>query len=198
MPLSFLGLIFSSFNVVENFKPHRKNILFLSHLFIYILLRYDIFVNLGGYGGIIYIFSSISFFMGFYLLPLENSHSFIQKIIKQITSYTNGIYCLHTRINRFCRIEFGFNGTLKSCFIIYLISYFFSFIGIKLLGKTRLKYLFSWYYIYLLIPHHLDLILILIINIIDEITTILMMIKNFIFLNIMNQLFIWIMTLIIY
>ena len=136
--------------------------------------------------------------MGFYLLPLENSHSFIQKIIKQITSYTNGIYCLHTRINRFCRIEFGFNGTLKSCFIIYLISYFFSFIGIKLLGKTRLKYLFSWYYIYLLIPHHLDLILILIINITDEITTILMMVKNFIFLNIMNQLFIWIMTLIIY
>ena len=118
LPLSFLGLIFSSFNVVENFKPHRKNILFLSHLFIYILLRYDIFVNLGGYGGIIYIFSSISFFMGFYLLPLENSHSFIQKIIKQITSYTDGIYCLHTRINRFCRIEFGFNGTLKSCFII--------------------------------------------------------------------------------
>ena len=143
LPLSFLGLIFSSFNVVENFKPHRKNILFLSHLFIYILLRYDIFVNLGGYGGIIYIFSSISFFMGFYLLPLENSHSFIQKIIKQITSYTNGIYCLHTRINRFCRIEFGSNGTLNSCFIIFLISYFFSFIGIKLLGKTRLKYLFS-------------------------------------------------------
>jgi len=118
LPLSFLGLFFSSFKVVENIKPYRKNILFLPYLFIYIFLRYDIFVNLGGYGGIIHIFSSISLFIGFYLLPLENSHSFIQKMIKQITSYTNGIYCLHTRINRFCRIEFGFSGTLKSCFII--------------------------------------------------------------------------------
>ena len=81
--------------------------------------------------------------MGFYLLPLENLRSFTQKLIKQITSYTNGIYCLHTRINRFFRIKFGFNGTLKNNFIIYLISYYFSFIGIKLFGKTRLKYLFS-------------------------------------------------------
>lgn len=81
--------------------------------------------------------------MGFYLLPLENLDSFYQKITKQITSYTYGIYCLHTRINRFFRIKFRFSGTLKSSFIIYLISYFFSFIGVKLFRKTRLKYLFT-------------------------------------------------------
>ena len=143
LPLSFLGLIFSSFKIVDSFKSYRKNTLFLSYLFIYILFIYEVFVNLSEYGGIIYIFSSISFFMGFYLLPLENLRSFTQKLIKQITSYTNGIYCLHTRINRFFRIKFGFNGTLKNNFIIYLISYYFSFIGIKLFGKTRLKYLFS-------------------------------------------------------
>ena len=143
LPLSFLGLIFSSFKIVEIFKPYRKNVLFLSYLFIFILFKNDIFVNHGGYGGIIHIFSSISFFMGFYLLPLENLDSFFQKITKQITSYTNGIYCLHTRINRFFRIKFRFSGTVKSSFIIYLISYFFSFIGVKLFRKTRLKYLFT-------------------------------------------------------
>ena len=44
LPLSFLGLIFSSFNVVENFKPHRKNILFLSHLLLNLVILYFLYL----------------------------------------------------------------------------------------------------------------------------------------------------------
>ena len=129
LPLSVLGLIFSTFHIVEIFKAYQKKVLFSSYLLLYILFKYDIFINLGGYGGIIHIFSSVSFFMGFYFLPLKNLHQYIQRIIKQFTSYTNGIYCLHTRINHLFKIRFSFSGTLKSSIIIYLVSYFFDCIS---------------------------------------------------------------------
>ena len=106
------------------------------------LFKYDIFIELGGYKGIINVFTSISFFIGFYLLPLNNIPTFFKNLIKTLTSYTNGIYCVHSRFINLVRVCFGLEGTFKSCIIIYLLSYFLSFFGIKIFGKTKLKYLF--------------------------------------------------------
>ena len=143
IPLSTLGFIFSELKIVEILCRKRKTTLFFSFLFIYFLFKFDIFINLGGYKGIIHIFVSTFFFLGFVFLPLENTPHFIQNIIKEITRYTNGIYCLQDKMIPFINDKFkNYSGTFKNCIIIYLLSYFFSFIGNKLTGKTQLKYLF--------------------------------------------------------
>ena len=142
MPLTSLGLNFASLKIVEIFSKKRKLALFFSFLFIYFLFKYDLFIDLGGYKGIIHIFASSCFFIGFYLLPLEKTYYLFQRIIKLFTRYTNGIYCLQPKMIRFVRNKFHSPGTLKSCIIIYLLSYSVSLIGNITLGKTKLKYLF--------------------------------------------------------
>ena len=143
LPLSILGLSFASSKIVEILKQKIIIASFFSYFILVFLFKYDIFVELGGYNGIIHLFASTSFFVGFYLLPLENTNSWIRTAVKQITSYTNGIYCLHLpMIEFFVRNRFHLNGIFKFCIIIYLFSYFFSFIGMRIFGKTKLKYLF--------------------------------------------------------
>ena len=141
-PLSCLGIIFASSNLMIFFKSNLKSSLFLSYLFIYFIFKYNTFVDIGGYNGIKYIFSSISFFVAFYLLPLEKIYILFQKIIKQITSYTNGIYCLHARMINLVKVYIHHKRDFKFCIIIYLLSYLISFIGIKIFGRYKLKYLF--------------------------------------------------------
>ena len=110
-PLSSIGLIFSTFNLIKYLKTYRKHTLFFSYLILYFLLRYNIFVDLGGFKGILFLFSSSCLFVCFFLLPLDNTNQFYQRIIKRITSYTNGIYCLHMGIHYFLATKFDFSGT---------------------------------------------------------------------------------------
>lgn len=142
LPLSVLGLSISSTKIIEILECNKTISIFFSYVLIYFLFKYNIFVDLGGYRGIVHIFSSLFFFAGFYPLPLENINSHIQKLIKRVTSFTNGIYCLQSKMISFVKTKLHLKGTFKGCIIIYLFSYFFSFIGIKILGKTKLKYLF--------------------------------------------------------
>ena len=137
LPISILGITLASNKIFETTKSKILFFIF-SFIFLFFILKNDIFVDLGGYKGIIYIFTSLLLFIGFYFLPFDNLYPLTQNLIKQITNFTNGIYCLHIRFI----IILGLPGTMKSCVIIYLISYLISFIGLKLLGKTKLKYLF--------------------------------------------------------
>lgn len=137
LPISILGIIFASNKIFETIQS-KKNFSFISFISLIFILKYDLFVDIQGYKGIIYIFTSLFLFLGFYFLPLDNLYPLTKKLIKQITNYTNGIYCLHIRFIN----NLGLLRTFKKCIIIYLISYFISFIGLKLLGKTKLKYLF--------------------------------------------------------
>ena len=140
-PCCVIAIIFAKLQMIEFFH-HKKNSLILSFLLIYLIFKYKIFVKLGGFNGIEHIFVASSFFVGIYLLPLENINPGIQLIIKQITSYTNGIYCLQTQISTFIYTIFGLYGDIKTIIVIYSISYLISFIGIKIFGKTKFKYLF--------------------------------------------------------
>lgn len=142
LPLTIMGIIFYSLKLIEFFKINKKMSIFISYLFIFFIFKYDIFVDLGGYKGIVHIFTSTSFFVAFYLLPLDNINSCIKRAIKQITSYTNGIYCMQSEMVQFIHNNFHREGNLNKSIIIYLVSYFFSFIGYKIFRKTQLKYLF--------------------------------------------------------
>ena len=97
---------------------------------------------MNGYRGIEYIFSSLLLFIGFYLLPFEYTYSWIQLLIKQITSYTNGIYCLQGKIIAFVRFRIDKSGTFKTSVITYILLYAICFFGANLFKKCKLKYLF--------------------------------------------------------
>ena len=73
-PLSLIGLNFASLNIMDDLKSHSKKILFFGFLFIFILFKYEVFIDLGGYNGIIHIFTSLLFFVCFYLLPLDKTY----------------------------------------------------------------------------------------------------------------------------
>jgi len=64
-------------------------------------------------------------------------------MFKKITSFTQGIYCLHLIVYyyllKFTQIQIiGF----KTILVIYLISYYISFCGYIIVKQTKMKYLF--------------------------------------------------------
>ena len=122
-PLSLIGFNFASLNIMDDLKSHSKKILFFGFLFIFILFKYEVFIDLGGYNGIIHIFTSLLFFVCFYLLPLDKTYIWLQKVIKQFISYTNGIYCLQSSIIHFVKLYIDKNGSLKSSFISFINLY---------------------------------------------------------------------------
>lgn len=142
LPLSVIGLNFANSNCLSFFGENQKKSLFFSFLFIFFLFKYNIFNDLKGYNGIIHIYSSLFLFLGFYLLPFENLNNHLKRILLLLSNYTNGIYCSHLKIIQILRATFGIHRNLKNGIIIYFLSYFISYIGIKIFGKSKLKYLF--------------------------------------------------------
>lgn len=141
-PNCVAGLTIASLNLVENFKKNRIKVIIFSYLFLYSLFKYNFFVDLGGYRGILNNFASFFFFTIFYLIPLENINIHFQKIITHATSYTQGIYCLQSMMIPFVLNKLGNRGTFFGCIMIYFLSYLISLIGYKIVEKNRLKYLF--------------------------------------------------------
>ena len=115
LPLTIISLIYALYKIVEIFKANKEKTIFFSCLLIFFLFKYDIFLDLGGYNGIVNIFASILLFTVFYLLPLENINPLFKRIIKQITSYTNGIYCIQSKMISILKMKLNLEGTFFSC-----------------------------------------------------------------------------------
>ena len=85
-------------------------------------------------------------FIIFSLIPIEKiKNKIIINSIKKITSYTGGIYYMHYLIGSgpiIKKIVKPIEGTIISCILIYLISYFISHFGLKICGKSKFKYMF--------------------------------------------------------
>lgn len=143
-PTILFGLLFSSSKIIQSqmFQNNKKKVIFLSLLSIIFLFKLDIFINLGGYKGIENSLASFLFFSAFYSLPFEMIPTLFYRIIKQMTNYTNGIFCLQSEMIPLINRKYSLKGTLKGVSIIYLLSYFISFVGHLIFGKTSLKYLF--------------------------------------------------------
>ena len=80
------------------------------------------------------------------MIPLDYiSNKEINRIIRQITSYTGGVYYFHFKVRDFLNNKFIIvkSETLLGCFLNYIICYILCFFGIKVFGKTKLKYLFT-------------------------------------------------------
>ena len=140
-PLCVFSIALSSSNFITNLNFNIGNEIIIV-LFILILFNKNIFSDTNKYYGIENILASFLLFIFFYSLPLYKSSSKMKLLIKRITSYTNGIYCLHTIITFYIRLILNKRNTLVSSFLIYFTSYIISFLSIKIFGKTKLKYLF--------------------------------------------------------
>lgn len=147
IPITISGLLFASLKINKKIETHRKKTIITSILILYCLFKYNIFSDLKGftYRGILLNFGSIFLFVCFSLISFDKiKNKSIIIIVDYITSYTNGIYCLHIIISDYLAFIFSFikKKTLNGCIIIYLFSFFISFIGKNIFKKGVLKYLF--------------------------------------------------------
>ena len=146
IPFAVIGLLFGSINLIEKFKKYRFKIIYLCFFNLYFLFKYHLFKNIKGffYPGIIPGIGGIFLFILFSLIPLENiQNKTIISICKCISNYTGGIYYFHIIIRNYMRILSKFiTKSFYGSIVIYLINYLLCFIGIKIFGKTKLKYLF--------------------------------------------------------
>ena len=100
--------------------------------------------NFSELGEIRNILVSLSLFISFSLIPLENiKNKNIINIISIITKYTGGIYyyqiIIYSILEKFSLIK---ERPFLSCFMIYILGYFICMIGMKIFKSNKLKYLF--------------------------------------------------------
>lgn len=147
IPLSITGLVLYSWNFISIIKDKKKEFILLSIILIYLTTKFEIFNRPKGgrYSGIELNIPAIGLFGIFYIIPLGKiKNKKIITFISVITNYTGGIYYIHMKINYYLRNKILFinNHNLSSSILIYIISYFLCFIGMKIFGKTKLKNLF--------------------------------------------------------
>ena len=143
------GFTLASLGIIKSIQQIKIKTLIFCVLIFVSLEKYPIFSKLSGgiaYPGIALNIRSICLVFIFSLFPSEKlTKTKISNIIIYITNYTAGQYYLHVSVINYFKIIFKpiKDGTLFGCFIIYIICYLICFIGIKFVGKTKLKYLFS-------------------------------------------------------
>ena len=148
MPISVIGCIFNSMDLlgrIQHFSIYVQIILFFILL---TLFEYDIFARLPGFrypNVLLNIVASIIIFLLFGSLSIEQIRSEkIKLIIKIFTKYTGGIYYTHQIFRDYLTkyTLFFSKRTYSISLIIYIICYFFCFIGNKIFKNNKLKYLF--------------------------------------------------------
>ena len=140
------GFFLSSIKLLNHLKYHKIKSIFLSIAsFVIIIFLKIYFSNYYFLEGIFLILGSIPLLIVFALLPIDHITNMTAIfLIKQSTSYTAGVYYLHVKVLRYFEdsIDIFKDGELRGCALNYLICYSICFVGMKLFGKTKLKYLF--------------------------------------------------------
>lgn len=144
IPISLAGIFLNSTHLIKYLKLQKEINLIFCIFWIIFLIKYRIFHNLSGYNfqGLFRNICSVLLFIIFIFLPFEKiQNDLIISLIEIITRYTGGIYYLHNITNYYLKKKLSLikDGTLYDALIIYIFSYFLSFIGFKILGKTIFK-----------------------------------------------------------
>ena len=144
LPLAIGAFSISSFNFFQFISNNMKKYKIFSFYFLYLIFKYNVFSYLDGNSspGIKKFCISFILFTNFYIFHFKKIHSNILVIIRHLTKYTQGIYCLHFLIMHYFKKIFDKNGTFIGCISLYIISYLISFFGFKAFKNSKLKYLF--------------------------------------------------------
>ena len=145
IPISISSFSLAYINIYQLLIKNRGKCLFFSGAFLYLISYCNVFSKIKGFSssGFQKIFLSFFAFSFFSLIPLEILNEKLLIIIRQITKFTQGIYCMHFLFQYYMKKILDKNGSLIGCIILYIISYFVSYIGFKTCYKTKLKFLFS-------------------------------------------------------
>ena len=146
-PIAITGLYLANFEILKNLNNYRKESIFFCFGFLLLIYNYNIFGYFKGfpYSGIKNNAAGISLFISFSLIPFEKIKNIIFfKIIRQLTSYTGGIYYFHIITQLFInKLSFLKYKYFLNCFIIYMISNIICMVGTKIFRKSIVKYLFN-------------------------------------------------------
>lgn len=143
---SILGFLLSSVKMLNFFKRYKtKSICFSFTSLVFIIYYKVYFLKFYCFEGIFLALGAICLLIFFALLPLDNlTNMTIIFLIKQMTSYTAGVYFIHVKIMQIFNnsITIFRTGEIRGCVLNYLICHSICFVGMKLFGKSKLKYLF--------------------------------------------------------
>ena len=143
---SIVGYIISSTKILIHLKNYRIISMCISLFVSIIIIYFKLYLSeIYFYEGIIINIGIICIFIFFYMLPFELiTFGPLIFLIKQVTSYSSGIYYLHVKIIEYFKDSFHSfeEKTLIGCALNYIICYSICFIGMKLFGRSGLKYLF--------------------------------------------------------
>ena len=150
IPKNFLyslsGFFLASINILNKYYNHRILVIIISGSFLFFMLYHNYIHKIEfKYEGIMIDLTDISAFSLFSMIPFDKiNNKVIIYILKQITSYTGGVYYLHPKVGElfapYCK--YIRRRQFKGCIQIYLISYLICFIGISVFRKTNIKFLF--------------------------------------------------------
>ena len=134
-----IGFFLSLIKIIEKHKTKKYLLLCIFIIFLWIE------INNNNFKRILKNFFSIFLILFFSSIPFNKLKFSIFSFIKQISSYTGGIYYIHLFVYSLLKkyISFIFNsGNMFMFMILYFLCYFICFIGSKLCKNNKLKYLF--------------------------------------------------------
>ena len=140
-----IGISLGSLINVDTLRKHQKKTIFFSLITLYFIRDFNnIKIQFYYLKCILYGIGSISIFILFSILFSENINKTVNFIIKNISIHSGGVYYLHTKIRKILSSKFLIikNRTLAGCFINYVIIYVICLFGMKIFGKTKLRFLF--------------------------------------------------------
>ena len=109
-----------------------KNVIFLAcgivGIILYHFFCYSLQPNGFGYAGIPRLIGATSLVMFFVSLPLQTASKPITMLIKNVTNYTLGIYCMHSIVGTIIEKTVLIENQILLCVLIYIVSYFISFV----------------------------------------------------------------------
>lgn len=141
IPYATVGFSCAYYNVFEKAKEKRLIFIILFGVASIFLLRYSFISSASGFGYSNNNYLFLGFFViGFaYLIPFEKLPQKLKNVLKFLTKYTLGIYCMHRIVAEFLKILFpkiGINiDSFILCIITYIIGFFVSFLMCKIPTK---------------------------------------------------------------
>jgi len=144
IPLAIAAFSLSNIEYIQKIANKKWKIIFSFTFLFYFIYEYNVITPIKGMSspGIKPLIASFFLFSVFSFNIFEFDKLKISLFISKATLYTKGIYCQHKIVHSYINFYYGKKTTFFGCIIIYIISYFISFIGFHIFSKTKLRFLF--------------------------------------------------------
>lgn len=145
IPYAVLGILLGYSRIFDRIKTHRITISVLCIGLMVLVYQFPVFAPVGksfAYAGMQWFVLSTALFIVAIVFPWEKLPGLVKSVIRTISAYSFGIYCLHLGVGKmifiaFWRPDFRTHRMLL-CLIIYGISFVLSVLISRIKGLSRL------------------------------------------------------------